>query len=256
MIKKININNNNFEYGTKEIIIIGSAHVSKKNIEQVQNIIIDEQPEIIGVELDRNRFRNILEEKENNIKFTDIFKTNNIFLFIITYFLSNYQKKIAKKLNTKAGGEMLSAIKCAKIINSKIALLDRDINITLNKLLKNISFKEKLKILFGGFFLNKKEKEILKNVNINTLLYEVENTENNSKFLEEIMKIFSKKFKKLKEILIDERDQFIAYNILKAPCKKMVVIIGAGHLKGVEKNLNKKKFNLKKILSVNYKYKN
>ncbi len=256
MIQKINLNNKYFEYGTKEVIIIGSAHVSKKNIEQVQNVILEEQPEIIGVELDRNRFINILKKKQTKTKLTDIFRSRNPFLFLTIYILGNYQKNIAKKLNTTAGGEMISAIKCAKIINSKILLLDRDINITLTKLLKKISFFEKLKMVFGGLFLNKKEKEILRNIDIKTILTDVESGNDNSKVIENIMKIFSKKFKKVKEILIDERDQFIAYNILKAPCNKIVIVVGAGHLKGIEKNLNNKKFNLKKILDVNYKYKN
>ena len=136
MIQKINLNNKYFEYGTKEVIIIGSAHVSKKNIEQVQNVILEEQPEIIGVELDRNRFVNILKKKQTKTKLTDIFRSRNPFLFLTIYILGNYQKNIAKKLNTTAGGEMISAIKCAKIFisssprsqfSSMLTLLDKQI---------------------------------------------------------------------------------------------------------------------------------
>jgi pheromone shutdown-related protein TraB len=249
MINKIKIED-------KEIIIIGTAHVSKKNIEQVKNTILKEEPEIVGIEIDRGRLPNLLNKnkEQQKIKLKDIFKSRNPFLFLTMYALGNFQQKIAKNMDTIAGGEMLSAIKSAKEIDAKVLLLDRDINITFNRLWKNLSFFEKIKILFGGLFLNKKERESLKDINIKNLLNEVEKEEDNSKNIENIMKIFSKKFKKLKRILIDERDTYMAYNILSVDCKKIVVVVGAGHTKGIIKNLknpNKlKKTNIRKLLRI------
>jgi pheromone shutdown-related protein TraB len=256
MITKIKLDNPNFQFGKKEITIIGTAHVSKKNIQQVQNTIIELQPEVVGVELDRARFIGILQPtKAREVKFKDIFKSRDPFYFLFTFILGSYQKKIARKLKTTAGGEMLAAIKTAKIIDSKILLLDRNINITLKKLLNNINFKDKLKLLFGGLFLNKKEKEILSKINLNNLLNEVEEDKDNSETINNIMKILSKKFNKIKKILIDERDEFMAYNILQTPYEKIVIIVGAGHVEGIIKNLNKKRFNIKRILNINHKYK-
>jgi pheromone shutdown protein TraB len=124
--------------------------------------------------------------------------------------------------------------------------VDRDINITLSKLLKRLTFKEKMNLLFGGLFIPKKE---LKKIDINKLMSEVETEEEKSEIIEEIMKLFTKRHKKLKEILVDERDEFIAYNLQKIPEENIVVVVGAGHLDGIINNLNKE-IDIKKILTI------
>jgi len=241
MIKEIDLNN-------KHITIVGTAHVSSKNALQVREIILEKKPTAVCVELDFNRLQGLLnpDKKEKKIKFRQIFKSKNKSVFLLNYILGGIQKDIAKKFNITPGEEMLSAIKAAKEIEAKVYLVDRDINITLQKLLKRLSFGEKLKLVFGGLFIPKKE---LEKINIDKLMSEVETEEEKSEIIEEIMKIFSKRHKKFKEILIDERDQFIAYNLQKIPEENIVVVVGAGHLEGIIENINKE-IDLKKILTI------
>jgi len=240
MIKEINFNN-------KQIIIVGTAHVSSKSAEQVRNIVLGKKPTAVCVELDYNRLHGLLnKDKQNKPKLKHFFKTKNKSVFLLTYILGGLQKGIAKKLNITPGEEMLSAIDSAKEIGAKIYLVDRDINITLQKLLKRLTFGEKIKLIFSGLFIPKKE---LKKININKLMSEVETEEEKSEIIEEIMKLFTKRHKKFKEILIDERDQFIAYQLQKIPEENIVLVVGAGHMDGIINNLNKE-INLRKILTI------
>jgi pheromone shutdown protein TraB len=142
---------------------------------------------------------------------------------------------------------MFSAITSAKEINAKIALIDRDINVTLLKLTKNLTFKEKFKILFSGFFVPKKD---LKKINIDSILKEVEEGKENSDMIEQILQIFTEQHKKLKEILIDQRDQYMAYQLQNMPGENIVVVVGAGHVNGIINNLNNKEIDIKKILTI------
>jgi pheromone shutdown-related protein TraB len=235
----------------KEIIIIGTAHISKKNQEQVKDTIDSEKPDVVAVELDKNRFYGIMSKKERKIKFSDIFKSKKPGLFLVYYFLFTFQKKIAKKFNIQPGAEMIQAIKSAKENNAKLLLADRDAQLTLQKLLKTLSFRDKINLFLSG---PKIKKELGDDFDINTILQETEKKEDSEK-LNNIMKIFMKRHKKLKKIMIDERDQFIAYNLQQAVkdplVNKIVCVVGAGHLPGIIENIDNKNINIKKILSLN-----
>ncbi len=230
---------------TKKITIVGTAHVSKKSVEEVKETILEEQPDVVGIELDRGRLIGLLDKSKKETKFKDVLKNKDLFFSIVLYFLSKYQKKIGKKMNSEPGKEMLVAINSAKEINAKILLLDRNINITFKKLFKKIGFFGFFKIIFISIFKSKKN-----TVDINKLLNDVEKGTINEKTIEEIMSFLSKNFKTIKEILIDERDEFMAYNIKRFDFENMVVVVGAGHVNGIIKNLYNDNIDVKKILSL------
>lgn len=229
----------------KKITIVGTAHVSKKSIDEVKETILKEQPDVVGVELDRDRLVGLLDKTKKEVKFKDVLRNKDFFLSVVVYFLSKYQKKIGQKLDTKPGEEMLCAVESAKEINSKILLLDRDIKITLKKLFKNIGFFNALKMFFGSLFKSKKN-----NIDVNKLLSEVEKGTINEETINEIMTFMSKNFKVIKEILIDERDEFMAFNIKRINFNNIVVVVGAGHVNGIIKNLYNDNINIKKLLTV------
>jgi pheromone shutdown-related protein TraB len=60
-----------------------------------------------------------------------------------------------------------------------------------------------------------------------------------------LMKEMGKQFPSIKKVLVDERDTYIAEMIKHSPGKKIVAVVGAGHLEGIVEHLNKgKKINL------------
>jgi len=234
----------------KKITIIGTAHISKKNKQQVKEIIEKETPDVVAIELDPQRFHSIINPNRKETKFKEIFRTSKPGLFITYYFLSKYQRKIAEKYNISPGDEMLQAINSAKKINAKILLADRDAQLTIQKLLKTLNFWDKIKLFTSGFSIRK---DVGKDFSVDTILEEVEKKEE-SKKINKIMDSLMNKNKKLKKILIDERNEFIAYNIQQAvkdpEVTSIVVVIGAGHVPGVIENLDNQHINIKKILSL------
>lgn len=238
-------------YENKEITIIGTAHISKKSQQLVKETIENKKPDVVGVELDRNRFISIMKkDHKKELKFKDVFKARKPGLFVTYYILQKFQKKIASKFNTSPGEEMVQGIISAKENNSKLLLLDRDAELTLQKILKNLTFKDKLRLFFSGFSV---KKELGKDFDVNTLLKSVEDEKDFEK-INHILEIFMKKHKKLKRILIDERDQYMAYGIreaLKNPeINNIVVVVGAGHMKGLINEVYNENINIKKIMSL------
>ncbi len=210
-----------------EVHIVGTAHVLRESVDRVCKVIEDVKPDAVAVELCPKRLHALM-AKEPSISLSDVIKSGNVSLAILQIILSFLQRKIGEKTGVRPGEEMLAAIRKAKEIGADVILIDRDIGITFNRLWYNISIIEKLKLfwqIFKSLFSKEDEVEnILSNVD---------------KLVEEFRKIGPKASK----ILIDERDAYMAYNILKASEKyeKIVVVVGAGHRKGIERYLKNPK---------------
>ncbi len=240
MIKRLNIDG-------KEIVLVGTAHISKKSVELVEKTIEEENPDIVGVELDKDRFQQLMSGKKwENMNIMDVVKTGKTYLFLLNILLSNLQKQLGSKIGIKPGAEMLAAINKSKEQKKSLVLLDRDIRITLKRAFSAMKLREKIWLgssILSGFFgkgevVDEKKIEELKNEDlINTL-----------------MKELGKQMPSVKKTLVDERDDYITEMIRKSPGKKIVAIVGAGHLNGIAKNLEEnKKINLKELITVQKK---
>ena len=51
------------------------------------------------------------------------------------------------------------------------------------------------------------------------------------------MQQLSKEMPSVKSVLVDERDTYIAYSITHSPGKKILAVVGAGHVEGIKKQL-------------------
>lgn len=231
MIKKIVID---FKDKAKQVIIVGTAHISKESIELVNKTIEEEQPDVIGVELDKDRLEQLLLGKKwQETNLVEIIKTGKTYLFLLNIFLSNMQRQIGKQIGIQPGSEMLTAIKKAQEKKVPIQLLDRDVRITLKKAFSEMSLKEKIVLgssFVAGFFgagervTEEKIEELKKEDLINNL-----------------MKELGKQFPSIKKVLVDERDLYIAEMIKHSPGKKIVAVVGAGHVEGIINHLNSNK---------------
>ncbi|MEM4662524.1 MAG: TraB/GumN family protein [Candidatus Diapherotrites archaeon] len=217
----------------KEIILVGTAHVSRQSIDEVRKIITEEKPACVAIELDRSRFLQLSEEQK--WKKTDVFsviRKGKTHLLLFNILLSSMQRRIGQELGIKPGSEMLEAAKLAKEKNIPVVFVDRDIEITMKRTFAAMGFIEKIKLFselvmyFFGFgeTLTPEQIEELKREDIITAL----------------VRELSAKFPSIKKVIIDERDQYIAASISQIKAKKIVAVVGAGHLKGITDNLNKK----------------
>ncbi|MDD5148061.1 MAG: TraB/GumN family protein [Candidatus ainarchaeum sp.] len=218
----------------KTIVLVGTAHISRESIELVKKTIEKEKPGIVGVELDMQRFQQLKMGRHwQEMDIGRIIKEGKLYLFLINLLLSNLQRRLGDELEVAPGTEMLEAMKIAEEKKIPIALLDRDIQVTMKRAFQNTGIVEKIKLglqLISGFFqegeaLTKEKVEELKKTDI----------------LNRLMADLGREFPSLKKTLVDERDLFIANQILDAPGKKIVAVLGLGHLEGVKKYLDKKR---------------
>ena len=228
-------------YNEKEIILIATAHVSKQSVELVKKVISEEQPDSICVELDEQRYKNIQNpnawEKTDIVKVIKSKKTGSLLASLV---LSSYQKRIAKKLNTNVGQEMIQGIECAKQTGAHLVLADRDIQITFRRIWRKLNVWEKCKLVFSLIFSFGSNAEI-SDEDLEELLYK--------DILESALKEMREQFPKIGDVLINERDQHLASKIKEAPGKKVVAILGGAHVPGVKEQIFKTQ-NIAEIVKV------
>lgn len=215
--------------------LIGTAHVSQASVEEVKDTIYETQPEVVGVELDIGRYTRLMNERagivddDETIPIRKIIKENKVGLFLTTTILSYFQNKIGEDLDVKPGSEMIAAIDAANDLGIKIALLDRDINITLQRVLNSIGTWGKIKFIFNLLvsFITGDEEEV-----------DVEDLKSDE-MLEEVMGYFKEESPEVYHTLVAERDAYLANSILNIPEDKVVAVVGAGHKAGIEEYLDK-----------------
>lgn len=203
----------------KNLIIIGTSHISIESVKEVESIIINKKPEIVAIELDRLRYRALTSEGRR-VGIKDI-KDIGVKGYLFGMFGAWIEKQLGKIVNVKPGSEMIKAIESAKKVDAKVALIDQDIRITLKKISKELTWKEKfnfVKDIFVGIFSKNKVKIDLRKVP-------------DKKLIKELVIKLKKDYPTLYKVLIEERNQIIAKNLnkLMSTDKRIVAVIGAGH---------------------------
>lgn len=216
-------------YNDKEITIIPTAHVSTESIKLVKETIDEIKPDSICIELDEARYKNITNpQKWKDTNIIDVIKEKKVTLLIANLILSAYQANIAKKLNTKPGGEMMQGIKSAEELGANLVLADRNIQTTFLRIWRGMTFIEKCKLIFSFAFAKDEdvsEEDLEK-------LIERSNLEN-------VVADMTGEYPQIAQALLHERDQYLSYKIKNAPGEKIVAILGAAHSIGVEKEIFK-----------------
>ena len=216
----------------KEIFLIGTAHVSRESVDLVREVIEEENPDIVAVELDKQRYDSLLNKKKwDETEIHKVIRTGRIYLFLLQLLLTNFQRKIGDELGVKPGSEMLKAIELAREEDIKIALVDRDIRITLKRAFKKMSLREKFK-LFLGFLSGILEEEEINDEILERL--------KDKDIVTEMVEELSREMPSIKGVLIDERDRYIANKIINLEGEKIVAVVGAGHVDGIKKFIESK----------------
>ena len=215
---------------TGSLRIIGTAHVSDKSVEEVKAAILEIEPNLVAVELDLARYNNLLNEKmggdqQKDVKVRELIKNDQLTIFIISKFLSFMQKRIGEDVGVKPGSEMMAAIEAAEKVGARVVLIDRDIQITLKRGLNQMSLWEKIKFasgLVGSIFSRGEVVEDIEKIK-------------EKDTLSEVMEYFQQMSPKAFDVLVTERDAYMARMLLDIPPEENVVaVVGAGHQKGIK----------------------
>lgn len=219
------------EYEGKEIILIPTAHISKKSAEQVKEVIENEEPDSVCVELDEQRFSSINDEDRwSEMDIFQVIKEKKSLLLLVNLIISSFQSRMAEKLGISAGQEMRQGIESAKEVEAELVLADRNIQITFKRVWRGLGLWEKLKLIF----------QIISMLFVDEEITEEEMDElKNGDALNMMLEQMGKSFPGIKKYLLDERDQYLANKIKNAPGDKIVAVLGAAHVPGVKKEIYK-----------------
>jgi pheromone shutdown-related protein TraB len=217
-------------FQNKRIIVVGTAHVSQDSIEEVKQVIEEEKPDAVCVELCQSRYDSIKNAAQwKSMDIVKVVREGKAPMLMANLALSAFQKKMGDKLGVKPGAEMMAAVQSSEETGARVVLADRDMATTLKRAWGNLSFWEKAKLLFQillGVFdapeISKDDVEELKQVDV----------------LTEAIESMAKEFPGVKSVLIDERDEYLAAKIAETDAETIVAVVGAGHVPGIKEKIN------------------
>ena len=219
------------QYEDKEIILVSTAHVSEASVTLVKETIETEQPNSVCIELDEGRFKTIKDpEAWKRTDVSKVIREKKVGMMLVQLILAGYQKRLAKKLGTRVGGEMIQGIESAEAIGAEIVLADRNIQTTFTRLFRLLKAKEKLKLLYG-WFMGEEEDGELTEEDISALL--------EKDMLQAVLGELKDEFPVIGQVLINERDQYLANKIKNAPGQKVLAVLGGAHVPGVIEEIGK-----------------
>ena len=209
--------------------IIGTAHVSTASVELVREQIEQWKPNLVAVELCDSRLRSLQQPDDlDNDDLLKIIKEGKSAMILLQSALAAQQRRMGMETGEKPGAELLAAIEIAEENNIDHALIDRDVVVTLRRAWRKMGLREKWRVL-------------------NALLWEDDDEEfdldeliEDSDLLTTMMEEARDAAPRAGEVLIDERDAFLAGRIQQIRGKgKVLAVVGAGHINGIIEHLQK-----------------
>lgn len=219
--------------GETQLTLLGTAHVSRASADEVERLLETGDYDAVAIELDPGRYA-ALTDPDRWAK-TDLFQVlreGKAAMMAANLALGAFQQRLAEQSGIEPGEEMRRAIKVAQKNDIPVLLIDRDIGITLRRVYRGVGFWQRVTLL-GGLMGSVVSREEVSPEEIEKL--------KEGDVLEATFAEFSDKQGNLYKPLIQERDHYMAARLRqeadKQPYKKVLVVIGAGHLKGLHERL-------------------
>ena len=209
----------------REFIIIGTAHISEASAELVEKVIEEEGPDRVCIELDQRRYESLSEPNRwENLDLREVIRRKQLSTLIVQVALASFQKRLGDQTGVLPGTEMVAAIKISRKASIPIELCDRDAGVTLKRAWKLTPITKKMVLissLVAGLFdrtrINEEDLKDLRHQDV----------------ISELLKELGEAFPSIKNVLIDERDMYLATRIKTADGNRIVAVVGAGHVQGI-----------------------
>lgn len=216
-------------FGGREILLVGTAHISRESADLVREVIEKERPDCVCVELDAQRYEALSQPRRwERLDLKQVIRNRQLAPLLANLLLASYQKKLGGALDVLPGTELLEATRTAQALGIPVALCDRDVRVTLRRVWSSISFWNKSKLLatlgVGLFESPELDEETLRRIREQDVL-------------SQLMRELTEALPGLVGALIDERDLFLARKILDAEGERLVAVVGAGHVEGIRRAL-------------------
>lgn len=213
----------------KQVVLVGTAHVSRASAELAEQVIRQVKPASVAVELCYSRYSSLKDpDRWKNTDIVKVIRSGKAYVLLGQLILGSFQKRIGEQLGIKPGEEMMRAVKAAEDTGAEVVLADREIATTLRRTWGRMGIFSTFKVM-GAMLGSMFSKEEISEEEIERL--------KSSDVLEEAVKELSGALPEVRATLIDERDQYLAAKIQDANGPTIVAIVGAGHVPGIRKYL-------------------
>lgn len=213
------------------IVFVSVIHTDLESVEHARQIVRDTRPDVVAVELDRDRYQQLVNPPD--IQTSNLPSMTGNSAQDLMQQLAVLEKSLGEMTGSNIGDEMLAAIEEGRAVGAKIALVDRPIQVTIQAMMK-VPLTE----LYG---LTKILPDATKDIEGGGASHMLEMLKEEGA-VEDIMKQFQTEFPGLARVLIEERDLYVAKAlrfILNDVRGSIVVVLGAGHVQGVKAALDR-----------------
>lgn len=219
----------------RPIVILGTAHVSQRSVEEVRAVLEREAPKVVCVELDRARYQTLTRpDAWRDLDIRSVLRSRRGFLLLTNLVLAAFQRRMGMDAQVRPGSEMLAAVEVAEKAGARVELCDRDVQVTLRRAWSQSGLWGRSKLL-SALFVTAFSSEKLAPEEIERLKTDTALTSMISELADYLPKA--------KAVLIDERDRYLAARIAQAARgagsgeEPVVAVLGAGHKAGVVRAL-------------------
>ena len=212
------------------ITLVGTAHISQKSVDLVEEKIRTGEYDRVAIELCPPRLENLTKKSMGkNLDIYQVLRQGKGTLLLVNLALSAYQKRLAEKIGVEPGQEMMKAIELSTEYDLPLDVIDRDITTTLQRMYREVSFWQKLKLfssLIASIFVGEEVTE-----------QQIEDLKEGD-MLHSLVEEFGEVLPSVKKVLIDERDQYMVGKLVEMANspdrpKNILAMVGAGHLVGM-----------------------
>jgi pheromone shutdown protein TraB len=211
------------------VVFVPVIHTDLESVEHVRQVVRDVKPEVVAVELDRDRYNQLMNPQ--NSEDEPVPRPTGDSAQDLMQQMAILEKSLGQLTGSNIGDEMLAAIEEGRALEAKIALVDRPIQETIKAMMK-VPLNE----LYGMF---NSLPDAAKDIEGGDAVDILEMLKKDGA-ISEIMQEFQAEFPGLTKVLINERDEYVAKAlrfILNDAKGKIVAVLGAGHIKGVKASL-------------------
>jgi pheromone shutdown-related protein TraB len=222
------------DVGGTRVTLLGTAHVSRRSAEEVTEAIARGDVDAVAIELDPARHAALIDERGfARLDLLEVWRKKKLGMVAVSLALGAFQQRLADQLGIEPGAEMRAAIQGTKERRLPLWLVDRDLGVTLQRVVANVPWWQRTMLLAGvvGSVLNRQpvaeaEIERLKEGDVLASTF--------AEFAEDEARVY--------EPLIAERDRYMALRLrqelsaAEAQGRRptsLLVVVGAGHLAGL-----------------------
>lgn len=217
------------EHDATRYTLLGTAHVSAESADEVRRLIRSGEFDAVAIELCPSRHQSMIDpDALAGQDLFEIFRQGKAGMVAASLALGAFQQRVAEQAGIEPGAEMRAALEETQSRNLPLLLIDRDVGVTLKRIYRNVPWWQRFS-LFTGLLGSVMSRQEVSSADIERL--------KEGDILESTFNEFAEQSESLFTPLISERDRYMALRIGEenptGRYRNVLVVIGAGHLKGL-----------------------